>query len=271
MSKLYIIATPLGNRNDITFRATEILKQISHIFAEDTREARKLFEMLSIEQKNKYFYSYASHNMKRATDEAIKLLNSNIDIALISDRGTPNISDPGTYLVSVAWENGFKVVAIPGPSAVSAAISICGFRGDEFLFLGFLPKKEEALKKVFHQVQTLNITTCFFESPFRIIPTLKKMKEFFPNGEIFIMRELTKIFETVLRFHLSKLENYNLVPKGEFTIVLKPNSQKPLADLDSEISLRLMNDRDWAKEIAKRYQIKTSDVYNKLQKTKKTS
>ena len=176
IGKLFIVATPIGNLNDITYRAIETLKNVDIVLAEDTRHSKKLFAHFEISTPLKAFHE---HNEREKTESIISELNSGISVALISDAGTPLISDPGYFLVSQAKKEGIEVVPIPGPSAIITALSASGLASNSFSFFGFLPSKKIARIKYLQNKTALNETIIFYESPKRILATLTDMLEVF--------------------------------------------------------------------------------------------
>ncbi len=216
---LYIISTPIGNLKDITLRAIETLKDSNIILAEDTRRTSILLNHYQI--KNKQLLSFNDNNKERKTPEIINELK-NKDISLVSDSGTPGISDPGFYLIREAIKNNVNVIPIPGPTAAISALVGSGFPTDSFVFYGFIPKKEKAKIDFFNNIKNSNKTTIIYESPYRLIKTLKILKEIMPNKQICIAREITKKFEEFIRGTAEeiyeKLENKKI--KGEITIVI---------------------------------------------------
>jgi 16S rRNA (cytidine1402-2'-O)-methyltransferase len=267
--KLYILATPLGNRGDITLRALETLRTLGTFFAEDTREALKLFELYEIPATGKKLFSYAKHNMKEATEKALECLFAGEEIGFMSDRGTPGISDPGYLLVRRAREEGFAVVPIPGVSSVSTALSVCGMNGDRYLFLGFLPDTIGARTKLLQSAGALGHTLCLFESPRRIRETVAELKSLFPYGEIFLGRELTKHFETLTFAPLSEIEVDTLVEKGEYVVTVAPGAvPAELGAWEVDVVQRAMSDRDWSKALAERHGVSAATLYNALQERK---
>jgi len=216
---LYIISTPIGNLKDITLRAIDTLKDSDIILAEDTRRTSILLNHYDI--KGKQLISFNDQNKERKTPEIIKELKDK-SISIVSDSGTPGISDPGFYLIREAIKHNIKTTPIPGPTASIAAITASGFPTNEFTFYGFIPKKEKAKRDLFQKIKNSNKTTIIYESPYRLIKTLKVMKDIFPNKEICIARELTKKFEEFIRGKTKeiyqKLENKKI--KGEITIII---------------------------------------------------
>lgn len=270
MSKLYLIASPLGNREDITLRALGLLRAIPVLYAEDTRELGKLLDLHAIDRAGRKIFSYASHNMKAATDKALETLAAGLDVGFVSDRGTPAISDPGYLLVREARRRGFDVVPIPGPSSPIAALSVSGFSADRFLFLGFLPTGKTDREKIFAKARDLAFPFCFLESPKRAHATLEEIAREFPEAEIFVAREMTKMHETFTAVSASGLDVSKIPELGEFTIVIQPGEApaKPEA-WKEELTLRLSSEKAWAKGIAERHGIAASEVYNALQKSKR--
>lgn len=269
--KLYIIATPLGNRNDITLRAIAILTELDWIFAEDSRETMKLLEIHGIKVSGKHVQSFASHNMKEATRRAIQVLKEGKAVGLVSDRGTPAISDPGALLVRRAREENIPVVPIPGPSSVTALLSVTGWDTDRFVFLGFLPTSEAERGQWFDRVADLGWPICFFESPKRVRETAFAVKAKFPEGRLFVGREMTKTFEEYTEYLATELEPENLLEKGEYVLAILPGNlpSKTERTFEAEIALRLGSDKEWAKEMAGRYAMTSKDLYNALQDAKR--
>ena len=217
---LYIISTPIGNLQDITFRAIETLKQSDIILAEDTRRTFILLNHYNIE--NKKLTSFNDFNKEKKSNYIINELKQNKNISIVSDSGTPGISDPGFYLVRECVRNNIQVIPIPGPTAAISALVSSGFPTDSFVFYGFIPKKEKAKTDFFNEIKNNNKTTIIYESPYRLIKTLKIMSEIIPNREICIARELTKKFEELIRGKVKeiyeKLKDKNI--KGEITITI---------------------------------------------------
>ncbi len=266
-SELYVVATPLGNRLDITLRAIECLKKVKWVFAEDTRETHKLFELCGISAEGKKFHSYASHNLKQATQYAAEILKSGESIALVCDRGTPGISDPGALLVAAARESGVKVVPLPGPSAVAALVSVCGLEKNEFLFLGFLPKENKPREQVFDRIRKLGAPACFYESPRRVRQTFEDLKAAFPNGSLFFGREITKMYEQFEWLNLSTANAEMLPELGEYVLMVLPGETTAGPEAwEDEVRLRMASDKEWAKSVGARFGIASRDVYNALQR-----
>ncbi len=232
-SKLYIVSTPIGNLEDITLRALNILKQVDLIACEDTRTTRKL---LSRYQILKPLTSYHEHNEIEKAKELLSMLQEGHSIALVTDAGTPGVSDPGFRIVKLASENGVQIFSVPGPSAAIAALSISGLPTSGFTFLGFPPKQKKRLIEYLERIKDYPETLIFYESPRRVIKTLESMAEVFGERNASLGREITKMYEETLRGTLSEIvttlkSRDNL--KGEFTLVIEGNSQDK-SEFDSE-------------------------------------
>ncbi len=216
---LYIVATPIGNLEDITLRAINILKDVDLIAAEDTRHTRKLLNHYGI---NTHLTSYFEHNKLVKGDFIIGRLKDGRNVALVSDAGTPGISDPGYNLIKTAIEADIKVVPIPGPSAVIAALSSSGLPSDRFIFEGFLPARDKARKDRLESLREEESTLIFYESPQRLLSTLQDIHDKMGDRNLAVSRELTKLFEETLRGKVSKvltaLEGRSI--KGEVVIIL---------------------------------------------------
>jgi len=218
--KLYIIATPIGNLQDISARALETLRSVDFILCEDTRHTQKLLSFYNISNK---LVSYHQHSNQRKTNYILSLLIEENDIALVSDAGTPGISDPGNKLISLAIEkiNELEVIPIPGPCALITALSISGFPTDKFTFYGFIPQKK-GRRKILGKIIDSSLTSVFYESGHRIQKTLNILLELNLKKRIVICRELTKKFETIYRGTAEDLLPLmkDKALKGEFTIVI---------------------------------------------------
>jgi 16S rRNA (cytidine1402-2'-O)-methyltransferase len=199
---LFVVATPLGNLSDTTFRAVEVLKAVDAIAAEDTRRTRKLLSHFEIKTR---LVPYHEHNEERAARRIVERLKRGDDVALVSDAGTPLVADPGYTLVTRAIGEGIEVVPIPGPSAVAAALSVAGLPPLPFHFAGFLPRRSAARKKKLEELSGLRATLAFYESPHRIADSLADMAEVFGDREAVVLRELTKIHEEIIRGRLPDL------------------------------------------------------------------
>lgn len=222
---LYLVATPIGNLEDITLRAIEVLKRVNLIACEDTRTTSKLLAHYGIKKK---LVSMHQHNEKTKADFLIKELLNGRSIAYTSDAGTPAISDPGAFLVNQVLKLGLNVSPIPGASSLVAAFSVSGIESTQFQFYGFFPHAISKSKKLLEQVNNQNLPTMFYESPHRILKTLSLIKKIFgSNHELFVARELTKIYETIYKDKVTsimeRLESNPKEQKGEFVIILTPS------------------------------------------------
>ena len=216
---LYVVSTPIGNLEDITFRAVRILKEVDIIAAEDTRVTRKLLVRYEIKTP---FRSYHQYNRFKQADKLLKLIGEGRKVALVSNAGTPGISDPGCHLVNLAISKGIPVVPIPGPAALTTAISVSGFPGTNFIFYGWLSPKSGRRKNELRDLKEEERTLVFYESPHRLVRAMKDMEEVLGDRFMVICRELTKKFEEILRGRISELlavlEQRKL--KGEFTLIV---------------------------------------------------
>ncbi len=225
MGTLYLVSTPIGNLEDITLRAKRILGEVEVIACEDTRKTGNLLKKLAIPKKE--LLSYYEENELKRIPQIIKLLKEGKNVALVSEAGTPTISDPGFKLVRECVKEGIKIVSVPGASAILTALTASGLPTDKFLFLGYLPKKQGKRKKILESLPT-QITIIFFESPYRLLKSLKEIKEIFGDIEIIICRELTKIHEEIRREKVNQsIAHFEKVkPKGELTILFTSISLK---------------------------------------------
>ncbi len=221
--ELYIVATPIGNLSDFTFRAKEILEKVDVIACEDTRHTKRLLEHYEI--LGKKLISYHQHSSARTLEQIVKLLKTGNKIAYVSDAGTPSISDPGAKLVEYVVEkfkNDINIIPIPGVSAITAALMISGFKADNFVFFGFIPHKK-GRQKFLQKVKDSVSTVVFYESVHRIKKLFTGISEFMPDRELIVARELTKQFETIYRGKINDIiEQFKEEhEKGEFTIVVR--------------------------------------------------
>ena len=239
---LYIVSTPIGNLKDITLRALEILKQSDFILCEDTRISKNLLNKYQIKSK---LISNHKFNEKKNALKIIEYLKSGKIISLVSDAGTPTISDPGSVLVNECVENNIRIVPIPGPSAVATAISISGF-SDQFFFYGFLPDKKQQITKELKKMSEFNSTLVFFISAKKINKIIHEIKKYFSGRKIVICREITKLYEEFLRANVDDLEEFQKKPKGELTVVVserkaEENDSKNLNESDINIINKMIN------------------------------
>ncbi|PNR93642.1 16S rRNA (cytidine(1402)-2'-O)-methyltransferase [Petrotoga sp. 9PWA.NaAc.5.4] len=220
MGKLVLVGTPIGNLEDITLRALKILKEADLIIAEDTRITLKLINHYDLGKKELFSFNEASS--ERKIDEAINLIKNHNLTALVTDAGMPVVADPGFNLVDKCWKERIEVDIAPGPSAVTTALAVSGFPGSKFLSLGFLPR-DKKLRRLLKEIKEINYPIVFFESPNRILKTLKEIYESFGDIDIFIAREITKIYQEFFKGTITEgiylLENKGEV-KGELTVVI---------------------------------------------------
>jgi len=260
---LYLIATPIGNLEDITLRSIRILSEVDIIYCEDTRVTATLLNHLKIKKPLKSSHKF---NEKDKKEEILKFLKENKNIGLVSDRGTPIISDPGYEIVKYAIENGYNVVSLPGASAVLPALTSSGIVPQPFLFFGFLESKESIRKKQLLELVDQTCTLIFYESPHRIEKTMKNMLEIFGNRNISISREISKKFEDVYRGTIEEYINNHLATKGELVIVVE-GSKAIQNDLSIEDNINVyikqgFSSMDAIKKTAKERNIPKKDVYN---------
>lgn len=223
MSTLYLVATPIGNLEDITLRALRVLKECDVVAAEDTRRTGQLLKHFNI---SKPLLSYFQFNEAKRSEEILGRLARGEKIALVTDAGTPGISDPGERVVKAAIAAGFKVEPIPGPCALVAALTASGLSSDEFHFVGFLPHKSGQRRNLLEKLKALPGTLVFYESPYRIIKMLEELADIFPDRQVVLARELTKKFEEFLRGNardlLAEMQKRSI--KGEFVVMVSPIS-----------------------------------------------
>lgn len=270
MSKLYLVATPIGNLEDITFRAVRILKEVPLIAAEDTRTSKTLLKAYKINTK---LTSYHDHNKENKTPILLDHLKS-LDMALISDAGTPAINDPGFYLVKAALEAGHQVIPIPGPSAPVAALSASGFPTDNFLYLGYLPRKTKGRKDFLENIKEHPWTLVFLETPHRLIQSLEDMLVVLGDREIAVARELTKLHEEIYRGTISETREHYIQyePKGEITLIISGrgneivwSKEKLLLSIQEESKLGELSPTRIAKNLAEKSGWSRRDIYDLMQ------
>jgi 16S rRNA (cytidine1402-2'-O)-methyltransferase len=257
-NNLYIVSTPIGNLDDITFRALEVLKNSDIILCEDTRRSLKLLNHYKIKKK---LVSYHKFNEKKQVPKIIEYIKGGKILSLISDAGTPLLSDPGRLLVKQSIENNIKVIPIPGASSISAAMSISGFR-DQFLFYGFLPKTENELEKILSSLSQNSFSQVFFISSIKINFYIKFFKKYYSGRKLLIAKELTKIHETFFREKVDNMKFFKNPIKGELTVII---SEKEITKkiLDKE---KIVNK---AKKYLKKYSLK--DTVDLILETEKNN
>ena len=229
MPTLYVVATPIGNLEDVTLRALRILREVSLIAAEDTRTTRKLLTHHGIHNR---LLSYNEHNKAARLPKLLASLRDG-DVALVSEGGTPVISDPGLDLVAAAWEAGFDVSPVPGPSAVTAALAVSGLSARQFIYLGFLPRRSGERRRLFASLRDDPRTIVAFESPHRLRRSLTDLLAELADRRLAVCRELTKRFEEVFRGSVSEALEHFAAPRGEFTLVVEGASAPAAISLDA--------------------------------------
>ena len=262
---LYVVSTPIGNLDDISKRQQEILSSSDYILCEDTRVTSKLLNHLNIKKK---LISYHSFNELKKTNDLINDLKENRILSLVSDAGTPALSDPGRVIISRCYEEGIKVIPIPGPSAITAAVSVSGF-SDNFYFCGFLPKKNKEIDDYLSKIKLIKASLVFFMPARDLKKNSEYFLKFFKNTKFLIAREITKIHETYVRDDTKNLPLYiDKNEKGEMTFIVD-NSIEDLVkniDLDKEIKLLLgkMSSKDIADYLAKKLEINKKSIYQRV-------
>jgi len=242
-SGLYIVATPIGNLSDITLRALDILKKSDYILCEDTRTSKNLLDRYEIKSK---LISNHKFNEKKNLLKIIEILKSEHIVSLISDAGTPSVSDPGAILVNECVKNNINIFPISGASAVSTAVSISGFN-EKYFFYGFFPEKKNKLIEDFTKIENLECSIVFFISPRKFNKSVKDIKHYFPGRKILICREMTKFYEEYVRTDIDNLEPFKSDPKGELTLVISER----LKEKNSSIVLKESDKKSIQKMIKK--------------------
>jgi len=269
---LYVVSTPIGNLKDITLRAIEILKQSEYILCEDTRVSKNLLEKYNIKSK---LISNHKFNEKKNINKIIEILQSKTIVSIISDAGTPGISDPGRIIVNECIKNNIDVYPVPGASAVTAAVSISGF-SEKYYFYGFFPQKNKDLKEDFKILSNLNCSIIFFISPQKINKAIGVIKNFFSDRKILICREISKFYEEHIRINVTELELFDKLPKGELTVVLsekdiKKNIYKNLNESDKKNikkMIKTLSIKDITDLLSQNKNISKKEIYNYCLKLK---
>ena len=248
MKKLFLVATPIGNLEDISPRALKTLRDVEIIAAEDTRRTGKLLKHFGIETE---LTSYFEHNKLTKIDAILERLSRG-DVALVSDAGTPALNDPGYELVRAALEAGFEVVPIPGPSAPIAALVVSGLPTDKFLYMGYLPRKSGERKRALEKIVDLPYTLIFLESPHRIVSSLKDILEVLGDRNIAVAREMTKLYEEIFRGTVSQaiIWGERTKPLGEYTLVVDGNRSEVFRWSEDEMKARLITALDKGEPIS---------------------
>jgi len=271
-SGLYLVSTPIGNLKDITFRAIEILKKSDFILCEDTRVSKNLLNKYEIKSK---LISNHKFNEKKNTEKIIDHLKSGKTISLISDAGTPSISDPGAILVNECVKQDIRIFSIPGPSAVVSAVSISGF-SEKFFFYGFFPEKKQTLENELQKLSQLNSSLVFFVSPRKINKIIPVLKKNFNGRKIVFCKEITKFYEEYIRKDIDDLKLFIKEPKGEFTIIISEkiidkNTSQELSESDKGIIRMLINKislKEITSIVSQDKNISKKEIYNYCLKLK---
>ena len=268
---LYIVSTPIGNLNDITLRSITVLKKSYIILCEDTRRTLKLLNHLNIKKK---LFAYHKFNEKKVLNKVIEYLNEGKILSLVSDAGTPLLSDPGLLLIKECIKKKINICPIPGASSITASISVSGFE-DKFLFYGFLPKTEKELDKILSNLKDLNFSLAFFIPGIKINFYLESFRKYFKDREIMIARELTKIHETFYRNSINEIGNFKLPLKGELTVVISKKNTKHILITNDEIKkevfkyLKKYSVKDVVELISKKERLSKKKVYQICLEVKK--
>lgn len=266
VNKLYLVPTPIGNMRDITYRAVDVLNNVKIVYSEDTRVTKVLFDKYGIKTK---LVSCHKFNEKTIYPQIVNNLKNGFDVALVTDRGTPLISDPGYIVSNEVIKNGFCVVSLPGPSALLPALNMSNIKADRFLFYGFLSSKQDESILQLKLLKNINFTLVLYESPHRLIKTLQNIKNIMGNKRISISREISKIHEEVFRGSVQEAIDAYYEPKGEFVIVIDNNEK--LSDVNyafdelKELISYGMDKKGAMKYISKKYDVSKNLLYNMLE------
>lgn len=225
LGKLYLVPTPIGNLKDITLRALEVLKSVDIVAAEDTRQTLKLLNHFEIK---KSLMSYHKHNEQEKSEDIIELLKEGHNIAIVTDAGTPGISDPGAVIVKKCINENIDFEVLPGATAITTALVYSGLDTTKFLFRGFIPRENKERKILLNEIKDVKESIILYESPYRVVSTLETLLEYLGNRNIAVCRELTKLHEEIKRGKIDELIDYfkNTAPKGEFVLVIEGKQQE---------------------------------------------
>ena len=262
---LYIVSTPIGNLRDITLRALDILSQSEYILCEDTRVSKKLLDKYQIKSN---LISNHKFNEKKNVNKIIDILNSKKIVSLISDAGTPCISDPGKIIINECVNNKINIYPIPGPSAVTSAVSISGF-DEKYFFYGFFPQKKKDITKDLSNLSKINCSIVFFVPPKKINKIIEEIRNFFSGRKILICREISKFYEEYTRTNVEDLAPYSKIPKGELTVIIseakiKKNVSQKLNESDKKNikkMIRTLSIKDIINIISKDKEISKKEIY----------
>lgn len=273
MGTVYVVATPIGNLSDITFRAIKVLNEVEYIFAEDTRNILKLLNHYEL-KKPKLVSLHKYNEVKNSKYLVEKIINENCNVAVVCDAGTPCISDPGRFFISLARKKGLNIIGIPGASALTLSVSISGMNVDRFTFIGFFPRENRDRKEIIELMKANCIKSfVFYESPLRLIDTLKYLCIFFNNAAIMVGNDLTKFYEKSIYGDIScvidELTNFEYVNKGEYVIVFEPRYEKNENKMDISIEALLFDTmiknnislKESIKVLSQSMKLKKNEVY----------
>ena len=269
---LYLIPTPIGNLGDITLRAIELLKNSDFILCEDTRVSKKLLDKFDIKTR---LISNHKFNEVKNLPKIIKLLKEKKIISIVSDAGTPSISDPGAVLINECLRQNINIIPLPGPSAVTTAVAASGFN-EKYLFYGFFPEKEKAIKDELERLSNLNFCLVFFVSPKKINKIIPHLKKYFKKRKILICREISKYYEEFIRSDLDELQTFKDEPKGEITIVIsekkfEKKTSQTLSESDKrniEVMINKLSTKEITDIISQRSEVSKKEIYNYCLKLK---
>ena len=269
---LYLIPTPIGNLGDITLRAIELLKNSDFILCEDTRVSKKLLDKFNIKTR---LISNHKFNEVKNLPKIIKLLKENKIISIVSDAGTPSISDPGVVLINECLRQNIDIIPLPGPSAVTTAVAASGF-DEKYLFYGFFPEKEKVIKEELERLSNLNFCLVFFVSPKKINKIIPHLKKYFKKRKILICREISKYYEEFIRSDLDELQTFKDEPKGEITIVIsekkfEKKTSQTLSESDKrniEVMINKLSTKERTDIISQGSGVSKKEIYNYCLKLK---
>jgi len=266
-STMFLVPTPIGNLEDITYRAIKVLNEVDVVFSEDTRVTLNLLNHYNIKKK---LISAHKFNEEKIVSTMLEFLSNGKDIALVSDRGTPLISDPGNICVKKVISSGYNVVSLPGSTALIPALTVSGLDTDRFLFYGFLNSKSSKRQKELENLKKEKFTLIFYEAPHRLLETLEDILNIFGNRQVSISREISKKYEEIYRGTLKDVIKEIEMPKGEFVIVIEGNTEIETYENISIIEHYNMyikegyNEKDAIKQVAKDRNLKKDEVYKKI-------
>lgn len=263
---LYLVPTPIGNLEDITLRAINTLKMVDMVYAEDTRETINLLKHYDINKKIESCHKYTEMKHK---DKIIRLLKEGKNIAYVTDRGTPLISDPGNVIVDECIKNNINVISLPGPNALLPALNMSGISNERFLFFGFLNSKKTLAKKQLLKLKNITVPIIFYESPYRLKNTIEIMYEILGSRKASIIREISKIHEEIIRSNLSNLINECNNIKGEIVIIVEGNNNDEEENINYKEKVieyveKGYSKRDAIKKISLEYNINKNKIYNEV-------